>query len=243
VDFLTTIRIMLARWYVLVPALLATGVAALGVMSAVAPAYEVQGSVVLLAPSTNQPDTNPTRGNPYLGLSLEVVADVLTNVTMSETSVERLKAKGATAEYEVGTGLEGSPTPILNVTATSPDEQTALRTAEMVTANIRAELARRQRAQGAPRQSWITAATVTRPDRATKMLGSKIRVLVAVLVLGLSATIGLTFLAESIAEGRRRRAEVDRMAEGWRSAAHLLHRDRDDGSIAASESSVTPTRR
>jgi capsular polysaccharide biosynthesis protein len=240
VDFLTTIRIMLARWYVLVPALLATGIAALGVMSAVAPAYQAQGAVVLLGPATNQTATNPTAKNPYLGLSLDVVANVLTNVSMSETSMERLKAKGATAEYEVGTGLNGGP--ILNVTATSPNEQTALRTAEMVVADIRAELARRQQAQGAPSDTWITAATVTRPDRATKMLGSKIRVLVAVLVLGLSATIGLTFMAESIAEGRRRRAEVDRAAEGWRSAADAARRDRDNGSIAVTDSSVTPAR-
>jgi hypothetical protein len=239
VDFLTTIRIMLARWYVLVPALLATGVAAFGVMSTVAPAYQVQGSVVMLAPANKTID--PIAGNPYIGVGLEVVADVLAKATMSEATATRLEARGATAEYEVGTGLEGGP--ILNVMVTSPDERTALRTAKTVIASIRAELARRQQAVGAPRESWISAVTVTRPDHATKMMGSKIRVLAAVLALGLAATIGLTFMAENVAEGRRRRAEVDRAAESWRSAAQAVHRDRQSGSIAANESSVTSTRR
>jgi hypothetical protein len=245
VDFLTAIRVMLARWYVLVPALLATGIAAFGVMSAVAPAYQVQSAVVLLAPATSQTSTttssNPTPGNPYLGLGLDVMADVLTKVTMSEATAERLKARGATAEYEVGTGLEGGP--ILTVIATSPDEQTALRTAGAVIADIRSQLARRQQAKGAPRESWITAETVTRPDQATKMIGSKIRVLAAVLALGLAATIGLTFMAENIVESRRRRAEADRATESWRPAAHAVHRDRDNGSTPAAEPSVTPTRR
>jgi hypothetical protein len=232
---------MLARWYVLVPALLATGIAAFGVMSAVAPAYEVQSSVVLLAPAGDPTNPDPPSGNPYLGLGLEVVADVLTKVTMSEATAAKLEAKGATADYEVGTGLEGGP--ILNVLVTSPDERMARRTAAAVTAQIRAELARRQQAEGAPRESWISAVTVTRPDRTTKMMGSKIRVLAAVLALGLAATIGLTFMAENVAEGRRRRAEVDRAAEGWRSAAQAVHRDRDNGSIAATEPSVSPTRR
>jgi hypothetical protein len=233
---------MLARWYVLVPALLATSVAAFGVMSAVAPAYQVQSSVVLLGPpASSQTGAAPGTDNPYIGLSLEVVADVLSKVAMSEATAAKLQAKGATAEYEVGTGLEGGP--ILNVITTSPDKAMALRTAEAVTANIRAELARRQRVQGAPRESWISAVTVTQPDQATKMMGSKIRVLAAVLALGLAATIGLTFMAENIAEGRRRRAEVDRASESWRSAAQAVHRDRDTGSIPATEPSVTPARR
>jgi capsular polysaccharide biosynthesis protein len=240
-DFLTAIRVMLARWYVLVPALLATGVAAFGVMSAVAPAYQVETSVVLLAPTSNPTEPNATPGNPYLGLGLEVVADVLTKVTMSEATAAKLEAKGATADYDVGTGIEGGP--ILNVLVTSPDQRMAKRTAEAVIAQIRDELARRQQAQGAPKKSWISAVTVTRPDRATVMMGSKIRVLAAVLALGLAATIGLTFTAENIAEGRRRRAEVDRAAESWRSAAQPVHRDRDNGSIAVDESSVTSTRR
>jgi hypothetical protein len=239
VDLLTTIRIMLARWYVLVPALLATGVAAFGVMSAVAPAYQAQGSVVLLAPANKTID--PTAVNPYIGVGLGVVADVLAQVTMSEATATKLEARGATAEYEVGTGLEGGP--ILNVTATSPDERTALRTATAVIAGMRADLARRQQAEGAPRESWISAVTVTRPDHATKMMGSKIRVLAAVLALGLAATIGLTFMAENVAEGRRRRAEVDRAAESWRSATQAVHRDSDKGSIAANGPSVTSTRR
>jgi hypothetical protein len=239
-DFLTAIRIMLARWYVLVPALLATGIASLGVMSLVAPAYRVQSSMILLAPASKEIGTDPALYNPYVGsVSLEVVADVIAKVTMSEATVARLKTKHATADYEVGTGLEGGP--ILNVMATSSDERTALRTAAAVTADIRRELAERQQAQGAPRKTWISAVTITPPDQATKMIGSKIRVLAAVLVLGLASTISLTFMAETIAEGRRRRAEVERAAEGWRSAARDIQRDSADALTA--ESSVSPTRR
>lgn len=239
-DFLTAIRIMLARWYVLVPALLATGVAALGVVSAVAPAYQVQSSVVLLAPASKQIGAEPAQQNPYVGsVALDVVANVLSKVAMSEDTATRLKAKGATAEYEVGADLEG---PILNVIATSSDEQTAVRTAKAVIAKIRSELAQRQEAQGAPQKTWISAVTVTRPDQATKMIGSKIRVLAAVLALGLAATISLTFMAENIAESRRRRAEVERATETWRPAARGASRDPADGSVAA-EASVISTRR
>jgi hypothetical protein len=214
VDLLTTLRVLLARWYVMVPALLLTVAATLAVTAAVAPAYRATGAVVLLVPNALTDGAGAggqaaggVRVNPYLefGSSLEVTADVLTKVMTSDAAVARTRAAGGTAEYELGTGDNGG-SPIIDIQATGRSASESIRTVRVVTARISDELARRQRLAGAPTRTWIRAVVLTAPASARRLLGSKLRAGAAVLALGVAATFSLVFLTEAVAESRRRGA-------------------------------------
>jgi hypothetical protein len=228
VDLLTTIRILLRRWFVVVPALLLTAGAAYLTLQTVKPSYEATGAVVLLGPATaGAPvpgEPSPPQVNPYLefGGALETTALIVSRSLMSEAAVTRLAEKGATAVYEVGTGSDGG-SPLVNVIATDPDEAVALRTVEVLITEVGAELERRQAAARAPRSQFIRAETVTTPTRATPLSGSSLRAVAAVGALGLAASFGLGFLAEAVAVRRRRpRAAVEVPGQhaapdvGWR---------------------------
>ena len=153
-DLFTTIRILLRRWFVVVPALLVTAGAAYYAMQAVAPAYEATGAVVLLGPATaGAPvagEPNPAPVNPYLefGGALETTGEIVSRTLMSEATVSKLAKKGATAAYEVGTGSEGG-SPIINLIATDADEQMARKTVNVLITEVSTELERRQAAAGA----------------------------------------------------------------------------------------------
>ena len=206
-DLFTTIRILLRRWYVVLPALLLTAGGAAFTMKTVSPSYEATGAVVLLGPATagapvaGEPTPPPV--NPYLefGGALETTGEILSRSLMSESTVERLAKQGATATYEVGTGSEGG-SPIVNVIATGPDETAAKRTVSIVIAEVRNELERRQEAAGAPASQFIRVEDVTVPTNAARMAGSTLRAVAAVMALGLALSFGLGFMAEAIAVRR-----------------------------------------
>ena len=206
-DLFTTIRILFRRWYVVLPALLLTVGGAAFTFKTVAPSYEATGAVVLLGPATagapvaGEPSPPPV--NPYLefGGALETTGLILSRSLMSEATVTRLATQGASATYEVGTGSDGG-SPIVNVIATGADEAAAKRTVTIVIAEVRNELKRRQEAAGAPASQFIRVEDVTVPTNATKMAGSTMRAVAAVMALGLALSLGLGFMAEAIAVRR-----------------------------------------
>jgi hypothetical protein len=217
VDLLTTLRILLDRWRVVVPALLLTLVATLVVGAAVKPVYQATGVVVLLVPARlTDPVTGQTAAvNPYLqfGGSLEVTADALVRVMMSDAAAQRARAAGGTADFEVGTGTSGS-SPIVNIVATGRSTKEATGTVRVVARELSHELARRQHGAGAPQPTWIRLASLSSPTTAHRLMGSRLRAEAAVAVLGLALSLGLTFLVEGWSEGRRRDRDVPAAARG-----------------------------
>jgi hypothetical protein len=132
---------------------------------------------------------------------------VLSKVMMSDTVVQRLAVRGATAEYEVGTGSDGG-SPIINIIATGEDPTVARRTVQAVAVELRHELQRRQATAGAPSSQFIRAEQVTVPATANRLIGDKMRAGVAVFALGIAFTFSLAFLTESILEQRARRRRL-----------------------------------
>jgi hypothetical protein len=209
VDFLSAVKIMLRRWFVVVPALLATAGGAFAMIQAVAPAYEAKGAVLMLPPAKMagaEASDEPVQINPFLDLggSLYATADVAAQVIMSDAVARELAEDGAVAAYEVMVGQES---PTLTVIATGASSEEAIRTVDLVTERVQRELAERQHDAGAPAESLITADVISAPDEAKALLGSKIRAGAGVVALGSTATVSLGFLAESIAVARRRRRQ------------------------------------
>ena len=165
-DFATTLRILLRRWYVVVPALALTAAGAYLGMQQVTPQYESSGSLVLLGPATGLEVAGEKvpQVNAYLefGGALATTAEVLSKATLSDASAKKLADAGATGEYEVGTGSDGG-SPIINIVATGTSPRIATLTVEEITKLLTAELERRQVAARAPRSQFIRVEVVAPP--------------------------------------------------------------------------------
>ena len=193
------LRVLVRRWYVIVPMLLMTALGGWLVTSMMEPEYESTASLVLLGPNMGKEGAV----NPYLdfGGSHETTAFVLASNLSSETVVERLYEAGATGTYLV----TASGGPIIGVQATGRDEAEAMRTGQVVVTAVTDELRVLQERAGGPPESFLRAETVLYPDTASFRVGSKIRVLVAIGVLGIAASLSVTFAFESISRARQQR--------------------------------------
>jgi hypothetical protein len=205
-DLWTALQVLARRWYVFVPLLLLTGLLGYVVTNSMAPVYEVQSSVVLLGPDS--PDKGGVASNPYLNFdgSLETTAQVLASTLASDAYVKQLHDQGASGDFVVST--PGGP--IVSVVADGVSGDEAVKTAKVVIAGLRSELESRQLAVGAPAKALIRAETVVPPTSASYKIGSRVRVLAALGVVGVAGSVFLTFAFESLARSRRRHREAQR---------------------------------
>jgi hypothetical protein len=226
VDLATSLKVLVRRWYATLPFLALTTVAVLMAAQAVRPAYQATATVVLLAPTPEPGATHspgPADRNPYLRFdkNLEVTAALMSTILTNSTMVERLRAAGATSTYDIATSSLGAVTrdasPLLEVTAVGPDEQSAERTVAIVVHYLGVELARRQRAAGAPADALIRTQVTTPPTITGRIIGSTVRATGAAALLGLALSVGAGQLAETAAARRRRRRQLQQS----RQAMHL----------------------
>ncbi len=197
-ELMALARILLQRWYVVVPTLLLTAVAFFYVDRNVEPSYEAEGKLLLIWPSTRDKPSNP-----YLNLheSLGVAAEAAREALTRPEVASRLEEAGATALYRVK--VTANP-PMLTVTAEGPDSEESLHTMRLVVEELQHQLEERQRAAGAPAGLIIRSQVLSMSQQAVVRMARKVRVLVAVWVLGLAASAWLVAATESIAASRRR---------------------------------------
>ncbi|MFP5376699.1 MAG: hypothetical protein ACLGIO_07970 [Acidimicrobiia bacterium] len=191
-------RIGLRRWYVAVPAGIIVLLASLVVRSSVALEYKSTGSLLLFAPRDAV-----VAQNPLLGFnSLHVPASVTAQVVSSLETRERLVARGASENYEVGLD-PSNPAPLVIAVAIGGREE-ARRTVELVLAEVEADLERRQEGLGAPPETWITTEVVTPPTRPIAQAGARTRAFIAAVMVGSALAAGLTLLADLLLSRRGR---------------------------------------
>jgi capsular polysaccharide biosynthesis protein len=221
VDFGKSLKVMLRRWYVTVPVLLLTAAAAFLTVQTVRPSYQATANVLLLAPAHG--DAAPAPGqdappaiNPYLHFdkSLKVAADMLATVLNSPRMVEHLAAAGATSSYDVTLPPQQSSwqddSPIMRISADDADRDAAEHTVAIIVQQLSYELARRQKAADAPRSTLIQAQVTTPPTVTGKLMGSTMRALGAVGILGVALALGMASMAEAAAATRSRRRSLHR---------------------------------
>jgi hypothetical protein len=182
-----------------------------GILIAVPPTYEASASDVLLVPA-RPGSTQAGEANPYLGFggSLGIVAQITARRMNDVATAEALYAQGATAEYLVD--IVPGDAPMLSVTAKSPDEATAMKTAEIVEAEIGKQLTQNQLDLQAPQNLLIVTSRVNGPHAVLKR-GSQIRALAGMLAVGMAGTVFLAFAVESLRQRRLRAAAVDKPDE------------------------------
>jgi hypothetical protein len=217
VDFWSSIKVLVRRWYIVVIGLVITLGAVLAVNTLISPSYTASGSAVLSVPP-NLPE-KAASSNPYLAYgNLAVAAKVVASAMNQPSVVREMKAKGATGTFVVDLDPERS-SPIIIVSSQAETSADAIRTVEVVIQGVQQLLADRQKGLGAPQNTWLTAASVVTPEEANKAVGSRLRAMSAVGVLGLLGTLTLAFAIEGWAQGRKR--DANRVGEAARTALAL----------------------
>lgn len=190
---------------------------------------EYRASAVVLIVSS--PQTAASGGavvNPLarLGTSERVVADVLARSMTTRTQVLQLQKAGVPGSYDIGTDPPSQgpqvSAPVLNVVTIAETAEEAVRGAEGVVSALQAELARRQAAVGAPRETWMQAQVLIPPDRARAVRGNAARVAAGVLGLTVAAAVSVAFLLEGAVLSRRQRV---RTAEATATGQVLVESD------------------
>jgi hypothetical protein len=208
-DLVSLVRLLARRWRVTVPAAMLTLVGVVAAFQLSAPTYESTGSIVLLNPPGADQTVpgaaggDPTDVNPYARFNdLSVVADIMAREVRVEPSKSALARQGV-AKYEV-TANEFSNGPVIDVTGDGASPEEAIRSAELVLAEVQNALLHRQQSEGADPKYFISSTPVEPPVSATAQYGSTIRAAIGALALGMLGTVALGVVADAIAHRRQR---------------------------------------
>ncbi len=110
-EFWTSVRVIVRRWYLVIPCLFLTGVVGLYLAKHVKPTYQASGSV-LLAGSGHpaRPETTSTVAgvNPYANMDQSQLAFLVSQSAGSTAFQEQMTQAGAIGTYSV-TAIPGEP--------------------------------------------------------------------------------------------------------------------------------------
>ena len=202
------VRVVIRRWYVVLPALLVTLLIEMFVASSVAPSYKVESSLLLLPPvgvaQTNTTTTTVT--NPFAALPLSSVTGVLSQKLLAPETSQAVADAGLTGKYTAVPRIDN--TPVIDLTAEGKTADAARQEADLIETLAGKQLADWQ--STSVKANRVTMRVLIAPGPATPVLGSKIRAIVVVVALGGAASIYLAFLVEAFLDRRRRRARGER---------------------------------
>ncbi len=202
-DLLAALKVMVRHWAIVLAALIVTVPIARAVGDEVEPVYEAKASLLLLSPAkTYSADGTPVEVNPFTrtGTAERVAATAVLTVTPTALWKEKMRAAGATGKYTYRLASEV----IVEVIVTDQTAETALDTLSTAIRLFEEELAQRQQRAGAPRETWIYVDTLAAPEKATVLLGSRIRATAGVAVLGAAVAASSALLAEAVGIGAGR---------------------------------------
>src|SRR5262245_41632805 len=197
-DVLSILRLLVRRWRVTAPAALFTFLLLVAALLSSSPTYEATASIVLLPPpdapdvnASSAPAPSPAVGqNPFARYGdLSVVADILARVMDSDSKQAEFESQGVTGYEVVVNRLQRGP--VVEVTGQGPNAGAAIRSTEIVQANVEDVLVELQQAEDADPAYFIKGAPLEPPSTATAMYGSTLRTAIAALAVGALATLGL----------------------------------------------------
>lgn len=208
-------RIVIKRWYVSVPVLVAALAMAVFMSGRIDPEYSTEASILLVALGEgdvevapvvpDDPDsTLPALGsaNPYLNFpsSLPTVAQATALAVSSDATRAEVAAAGFEPGYEV---IVEARSPVLFVQVSSNDSDLAVATMDHVVGLIERDLEARQDAADVPEDERITAELLARSEQGVADQGGRSRVRLAVAGLGVLLAIGAAVAFDAAVTRRR----------------------------------------
>lgn len=197
------LRSLLRRWYLTIPALLATAGLCLFTMNAVQPTYQAKATVLLLPPSKQLPEG----ANPFLFLGgMQQAAEVLATFLSGDAQQKAFAAQNPTATYVIDLDRTTSG-PVLSVTATDRTSGGALDATADVLAAIPTGLAELEKSASVPDSSSIEILTLAKDEVATQDTKAMTRTVGVVLVAGLLGTLLLVATIDGLLLRRTQRRQ------------------------------------
>lgn len=168
------------------------------------PEYEASANVVILAPNTNRDATgDEVPSNPFSELSdtSRFTAEIVRGRLSTDDNRDNYKSNDLEPNYEVA---EPSG-PTISLIVKSDSRSRARATVEQLVRDVGGNLATVQAELNVAKSELYTAKQVApvQIEKRNAILG---RTLAALVVLGLTASLGAAFLAEAIATSRKRRS-------------------------------------
>ena len=220
-DFSATVRVVVRRWYVVLPVLL-VALAGVAAMYRTAP-VQFQSNAVLLLHSPTTGGTQyangfqPDKTNPLLssGRGIDLTGTVLIQAmqTASFTRLIAVPDDGSTT-YSVNNGTENPELvtngPFVFITVISGSPQEAQDLVRRAVAAAHGELLRRQAMLGAPPSTFVEMTEIIPASDPAPLRGGGLRAAAAALALGMLLALSSAFACESLVHAReiRRREAV-----------------------------------
>jgi capsular polysaccharide biosynthesis protein len=216
-DLLSIARKIWRYKLVTIPVVLLTLCGAIYVVAVKQPVYEASSSFVLInppaPPTAEDIARDPSLGridsdNPYTRFADQsVVVEVLASSIISPSAKRTLVKAGADPRYTVAPVSKfGYSSPIIQITAQGGTPQAAMRSAKLVTAAVTRELDHMQRAEGVNPKYQIRTRQLDVPDSAELRASGQLRMLVAVLGLGVVLLFVVVSAADALSTLRAERA-------------------------------------
>jgi len=200
-DLFGIFRIAVKRWYVLLGALLVTVGLGFVAASQVAPTFQVGGVLVVNIPyAADDGAAARLAGNPYF--DTRTAASVLASLGESPDVRNVVIGGGGNGDYIVGLD---SGRPVLMVTITDKSEQVGLKTYELLGKELGRRLAQLQEDKKIPPEFRVTVDDVLQPKEGTASTGSRTKVLLASVAMGVVLALGLCVYVDYLM--RRRASE------------------------------------
>jgi hypothetical protein len=206
VDFWDLTKVLVRRWYLALPGLGLTAVAALGMLATVQPKY-IATSYVQVAPPVARP-TQPgepslEQRNPWMGLGPDTLADTAMLTVQQPAVLESLVAAGFSAVF-TATLSEDSPLVTFEVTAGTREQATAS-TNEIIRRFSASVLDLQVEVYGVTEQDLATVERIDIGNNITESNSNVIRAAVAVTGIGLLLTFALAIGVDALVSRRARR--------------------------------------
>jgi hypothetical protein len=200
-DLRTTTEVLLRHRRLVALMLALTVLGAVLIGRAVSPVFESKATLLLLAPPAAPDSEGRTMAvNPFsrAGQAERLLSGAAIAVAKTEPFRTEMASRGATGAYSYVLMSEM----MLDVQVTAPTAALSLHTLETAVDMFEEQVLQLQADVGTAPESLIKVDTITATPVADELLGSRIRILVAVGLLGLAVTVGTAFAVD--ATGRRR---------------------------------------
>jgi hypothetical protein len=243
VDFWDLTKLVLRRWYVAVPLLVLTSLAAMYTTYNVKPDYKATAYVQLIPP----PEASITKNikalrNPWLDLGLGALNTAATYATVDRQFLNQLKTRGMSDNVVI---TNGYPAPIATIEVIGSSKEMAMGTADDVVQRFTDVVKSLQDDYAVQSPGRILTRRLDTGNNLEETGGKVKRALVAVAGAGALMTAGLTIGFDALARRRtRRKAKRDGAeAEVPGTAAHVPERPQSVSDHVGASSFASPGER
>ena len=201
-DFFDAVRVLIRRWMVVVPILALVAAVGIFVVTKTPAKFKATANVVFVPPVTSAATSASTSKEPSNPLGPYDLANIVHAIMTSTQATETLVHQGVSPNFTVDVPTNSSNAPLIVIGVTAPSADAATNSAQLLVKFAQAQALEQQKIVGAGTANLDRLVVVTPPTTATRLVGGKVRILLAVAALGVILATSAAFFVESLARRR-----------------------------------------